>query len=200
MIAGGSADGDSNRARKSWSKKEIMGVEAKKPDSCPIITFGPEDLEGVCFCHNDAQIIQAWVVNYDIKRVFVDSGSSVNVIFQEAFEQMDLQGCETTPVKTALYGFAGHTVQPRGEIWLPVTLGSEGLRKTVMTLFTIVEAPSSYNILLGRPALNAFMVVASAYHHKIKFPVGDKVGEVQGDQPSSRRCYADTVRVDTKRA
>ncbi|XP_073136825.1 uncharacterized protein [Henckelia pumila] len=198
MISGGSTDGDSNRARKSWSKRKVLGIEARRPDPCPVITFGPEDLEGVCLPHNDALLIRAQVTNYDIRRVFVDSGSSVNVIFQDAFEQMDLRGCEVNPVKTSLYGFAGHTIRPKGEVRLPITLGSGDTKKTVMALFTVVEAPSSYNIILGRPALNAFRAVASAYHQKIKFPVGDRVGEVKGDQHSSRWCYADTIRVDNK--
>ncbi|XP_073153246.1 uncharacterized protein [Henckelia pumila] len=200
MISGGSKDGDSNRARKSWSKREVLGLEARKPDSYPVITFEPGDLEGVCFPHNDAMLIKARVANYDVKRVFVDSGSSVNVIFQEAFQQIDLRGCEVNPVKTALYGFARHTVLPRVEVWLPITLGSGDLRKTVMTFFIVVEAPSSYNIIIRRPALNAFMAVSSAYHKKIKFPVDNEIGEVRGDQPSSRWCYADTLRVDSKRA
>ncbi|XP_073124204.1 uncharacterized protein [Henckelia pumila] len=44
------------------------------------------------------------------------------------------------------------------------------------------------------------MTFASAYHQKIKFPVGNQVGEIRGEQPSSRRCYANTIRVDNKRA
>ncbi|XP_073119830.1 uncharacterized protein [Henckelia pumila] len=200
MTSGGSTDGDSNRARKSWSKREVLGIEARRPDPCPVVTFGPEDLEGVCLPHNDALLIRAQVANYDIRRVFVDSGSSVNVIFQDAFEQMDLRGCEVNPVKKSLYGFAGHIIRPKGEVRLPITLGSGDIKKTVMALFTVVEAPSSYNIILGRPALNAFRAVSFAYHQKIKFPVGDRVGEVKGDQHSSRRCYADTIRVDNKRA
>ncbi|XP_073133360.1 uncharacterized protein [Henckelia pumila] len=200
MISGGSTDGDSNRARKSWSKREVLGIEARRPDPCPVITFGPEDLEGVCLPHNDALLIRAQVANYDIRRVFVDSGSYVNVIFQDAFEQMDLRGCEVNPVKTFLYGFAGHTIRPKGEVRLPIMLGSGDTKKTVMALFTVVEAPSSYNIILGRLALNSFRAVAFAYHQKIKFSVGDRVGEVKGDQHSSRRCYADTIWVDNKRA
>ncbi|XP_073121038.1 uncharacterized protein [Henckelia pumila] len=104
MISGGSTDGDSNRARKSWSNREVLGLEARKVTSCPVISFGPEDLKDVITPHNDALLIQARVANYDIRRVFIDSGSSVNVIFQEAFEQMDLLGCEVNMVKTSLYG------------------------------------------------------------------------------------------------
>ncbi|XP_073130434.1 uncharacterized protein [Henckelia pumila] len=96
MISRGSTDGDSNRARKSWSKREVLGIEARRPDPCPVITFGPEDLERVCLPHNDALLIRAQVANYDIRRVFVDSGSSVNVIFQDAFEQMDLRDVRLT--------------------------------------------------------------------------------------------------------
>ncbi|XP_073129702.1 uncharacterized protein [Henckelia pumila] len=121
MISGGSTDGDSNRARKSWSKREVLGIEARRPDPCPVVTFGPKDLEGVCLLHNDALLIRAQVANYDIRRVFVDSGSSVNVIFQDAFEQMDLRGCEVNPVKTSLYGFVGHTIRPKGEVRMPIT-------------------------------------------------------------------------------
>ncbi|XP_073137058.1 uncharacterized protein [Henckelia pumila] len=116
MISGGSTDEDSNRAQKSWSKREIMGVETRRLDPCPVITFGPGDLEEVCLPHNDALLIRARVANYDVRRVFVDFESSVNVIFQEAFEQMELQGCEINPVKMSLYGFAGHTIRPRGEV------------------------------------------------------------------------------------
>ncbi|XP_073138218.1 uncharacterized protein [Henckelia pumila] len=69
-----------------------------------------------------------------------------------------------------------------------------------MTRFTLVKTPSSYNVILGRPAMNSFKAVASAYHQKIKFPVGYKVREVRGDQPFSRKCYAETVKIDYKRA
>lgn len=66
-----------------------------------------------------------------------------------------------------------------------------------MTSFTVVEAPSSYNIILERPTMSALRVVASTYHQKIKFSVGNRVGEVQ--EPSSQKCYAETVRVQIKK-
>ncbi|XP_073061690.1 LOW QUALITY PROTEIN: uncharacterized protein [Primulina eburnea] len=200
MISGGSTDGDSNRARKAHSRHESFGVENTVRGEGPVISFSPRDLQGVSLPHNDALVIQAKVANYDIRRVFVDSGSSVNVIFQEALDQMNLEDYRLQPVETALFGFAGHTVYPRGEITLPLTIGAEELRKTVMTVFTVVSAPTSYNIILGRPAMNALRAVASAYHQKLKFPVGNRIGEVKGDQPSSRKCYAETVKVENKRA
>ncbi|XP_075499718.1 uncharacterized protein LOC142538238 [Primulina tabacum] len=198
MILGGSTDGDSNRARKGRSRRECLEVEGERRNEA-IISFGPEDLRGVNLPHNDALVIQARVANYDILRVFVDSGRSVNVIFKDVFVQMDLQGYHLEAVETAFFGFAGHMVYPEGEIMLPLTLGSQDLKRTVMTSFTVVDSPSSYNIILGRPAMNELRAVASTYHQKIKFPVGARVGEVRGDQPSSRKCYVEAVRADQSR-
>ncbi|XP_073064069.1 uncharacterized protein [Primulina eburnea] len=199
MISGGSTDGDSNRARKARSRRECLEVYGKRRDE-PLISFGPEDLRGVSLPHNDALVIQARVANYDVLRVFVDNGSSVNVIFKEALVQMDQQEYHLDAVETAFFGFAGHAVYPEGEITLPLNLGTGDLRKTVMTAFTVVDSPSSYNIILGRPAMNEMKALASTYYQKIKFPVREQVGEVKGDQPSSRRCYGETLRIDKKKA
>ncbi|XP_073286801.1 uncharacterized protein [Primulina huaijiensis] len=199
MISRGSSDGDSNRARKARGRRMCLEVGEKRKNE-PIISFGPKDLEGVSLPHNDALVIQARVANYDVLRVFVDNGSSVNVIFKEALVQMGLQEYQLETVETSLFGFAGHAVYPDGEITLPLTLGTGDLRKTVMTIFNVVDAPSSYNIILGRPAMNEMRAVASTYHQKIKFPIRGQVGEVRGNQPSSRKCYGETVRVDQKGA
>ncbi|XP_073025126.1 uncharacterized protein [Primulina eburnea] len=199
MISRGSTDGDSNRARKARSRRECLVVDGRRRDE-PVISFGPEDLRGVSLPHNDTLVIQARVANYDVLRVFVDNGSSVNVIFKEALVQMDLHEYQLEAVETALFGFAGHAVYPEGEIALPLTLGTGDLMNIVMIVFTVMDAPSSYNIILGRPAMNEMRAVASPYHQKIKFPVRGQVGEVKGDQPSSRRCYGETVRIDQKKA
>ncbi|XP_075492610.1 uncharacterized protein LOC142530680 [Primulina tabacum] len=199
MISGGSTDGDSNRARKARGRRVCLEVDGKKQNET-IISFGPEDLRGVSLSHNDALVIQARVANYDVLRVFVDNGSSVNVIFKEALVQMYLHEYQLEAVEIALFGFASHAVYPEGEITLPLTLGSGDLRKTFMTVFTVVDAPSSYNLIFGRPAMNEMRAVAFTYHQTIKFPIRGQVGEVKGDQPSSRKCYCETVRVDQKKA
>ena len=60
--------------------------------------------------------------------------------------------------------------------------------------FLIVDAPSDYNILLGKPSLNAIRVVSSAYHMVIKFPTANGVGMVRGDQHVARECYSSSMK------
>ncbi|XP_073024249.1 uncharacterized protein [Primulina eburnea] len=98
------------------------------------------------------------------------SGGSINVIFKEALVQMDLHEYQLEAVETAMFGFVGHAVYPEGEITLPLTLGTRDLRKTVMTIFTMVDVPYSYNIIFGRLATNEMRAIASTYHQKIKYP------------------------------
>ncbi|KAF3455858.1 hypothetical protein FNV43_RR00500 [Rhamnella rubrinervis] len=53
----------------------------------------------------------------------------------------------------------------------------------------VVDAPSAYNMILGRPWLHSMQAVPSTYHQKIKFPSGEKVEELLGDQSAARLCY-----------
>ena len=60
--------------------------------------------------------------------------------------------------------------------------------------FLIVDGPSAYNMLLGRPSLNAIKAIPSAYHMMIKFPTVSGVGMVRGDQRVARECYSASMK------
>ncbi|CAA0810854.1 Unknown protein, partial [Striga hermonthica] len=195
MISGGPTDGDSNNARREHAqavkrKREEVGITAHMP----VISFKEKDVEGVVLPHNDALVITAEVAGFNVKRVFIDTGSSVDVMFYDCFSQINKElNMELKPVATALYGFNGGEVMPLGEVSLPVALGSGVTRNVRMVRFVVVGAESSYNIIMGRTSLNAFQAVVSTYHMTIKYPVGENVGEIAGDQLTSRSCYQTTV-------
>ncbi|KAL0408272.1 UNVERIFIED_CONTAM: hypothetical protein Sradi_1761600 [Sesamum radiatum] len=96
---------------------------------------------------NDALVITALLANYEIERVFIDSGSSAAILFGEAYDQMQLGDVPLEAVNTSLYGFAGEVVHPKGMILLPLTLGTSHLRKTYLLKFLVVDIPSAYNWL-----------------------------------------------------
>ena len=78
---------------------------------------------------------------------------------------------------------------PLGSIQLVLTLGDPPCQATMTVRFLIVDAPSTYNILLGRPSLNAMRAIPSSYHMAIKFPTANGVGMVRGDQRIAKECY-----------
>ncbi|XP_075521096.1 uncharacterized protein LOC142554295 [Primulina tabacum] len=202
MISGGAIDGDSGRARKAHGRR-LENFEISRSANLPhdpAISFGPEDVRGIVAPHNDALVVTTTVANYDVARIFIDNGSSVNILFKSTLDQMKVEGFEFEPISTPLYGFAGHAILPLGQIVLPLSLGHEPRRVTKMTTFTVVDTPSAYNGILGRPALKDFRAVASTYHQKLKFPVGREVGVLCGDQKVARRCYEGIVKEEGKRA
>lgn len=85
MIAGSATDGDSNLVRKAHGMQfEVYGIRTEVQRGS-VISFGSEDLSGMIVPPTNALMIQAAIVNYVVARVFVDTGSSINIIFKDAF-------------------------------------------------------------------------------------------------------------------
>ncbi|KAL0405653.1 UNVERIFIED_CONTAM: hypothetical protein Slati_3879200 [Sesamum latifolium] len=179
------------------SLKEVIKVEAM--EDTPLIQFGRAKRSGPRTSHNDALVITAVLADYEVGRIFIDSGSSADILFGEAYDQMQLGDVSLEKLNTLLHGFAGEVVHSRGMISLPLTMGAGTTRKTCMLKFLVVDVPSAYNVIFGRPTLTAFQAVISIYHMKIKFPTPGGVGEVQSDHLQSRKCNVEAVRKGQKR-
>ena len=58
----------------------------------------------------------------------------------------------------------------------------------------MVEAPSTYNIILGRPTFNQAKAVVLTYNLVIKFPTPQGTGILMGDQATTQSCYVTFLR------
>ena len=200
VISGGFAGGgESSSARKAHLRSirsvEIGEIQAvsKFPRLDTSITFSDSDLEGCQHPHDDPLVLRAVVANKTVHRVLVDNGSSADIIFASAFDKMGIRREKLEPVNTHLRGFSGEKVLPLGSIQLVLTLGEPPCQATTTARFLIVDAPSAYNMLLGRRSLNAIKAIPSTYHMMIKFPTESGVGMVRGDQRVARECYSASV-------
>ena len=72
---------------------------------------------------------------------------------------------------------------------LTVTVGTQPRQLTRQLDFLVVDCPSSYNAIIGRPTLNRWKAATSINCLKVKFPIDNRVGEVRGDQILARECY-----------
>ena len=201
MISGGFAGGgESSSTRKAHLSRirsadmgEIQAV-SKLPRIDTTITFSDSDLEGCQHPHDDPLVVRAIVANTTVHRVLVDNGSSADIIFASAFDKMGIGREKLDPVSTHLQGFSGQKVLPLCSIQLVLTLGEPPCQATTTARFLIVDAPSAYNMLLGRPSLNAIKAIPSAYHMIIKFPTVNGVRTVRGDQLVARECYTASMK------
>ena len=119
----------------------------------------------------------------------MDNGSSVDIIYLPAFQQLKLDPGRLRPFDSPLVNFSGDRVYPKGRVTLTVTVGTYLKQLTRQLDFLVVDCPSSYDVIIGRPTLNCWKSATSTYCLKVKFPIENGVGEVKGDQVLARECY-----------
>jgi len=89
-------------------------------------------------------------------------------------------------------------VEVCGHIELKMTFTDDTTSCTANIRYLVVNAPSAYNILLGRPALNRIGAIASTRHMKMKLPsLEGIVITIKCDQKEAKKCYENSLK--TKR-
>ena len=91
---------------------------AKKIAS-PILGFSDEDKVETIQSHDDALVVMLRVGGYDVRRVLIDQGSIVEVIYPDLYKGLNLKPEDLTD-DSPLVSFEGKIVTPRGQIRLPI--------------------------------------------------------------------------------
>ncbi|XP_050243797.1 uncharacterized protein LOC126692285 [Quercus robur] len=127
------------------------------------MSFNEGDARGVKQPHNDPLVITLNIKGFNTKRILVDNSSSADIIYLPTFQQLKLD-------PRRLHSFNS-----------PFVSFSED-RLTRQLDFLVVDCPSSYNVIIGRPTLNKWKAATSTYCLKVKFTTDNGVDEVKGDQ------------------
>ena len=110
------------------------------------------------------------VANNNIHRILVDNGIFEDILYFQAFERMGLKVSNLKPLPNPVYGFTGDTVIPLRVISLPMTLGEYPKQSCVIADFLVINKPSAFNAVLGRPSLRELRAITSIHHLLMKFP------------------------------
>ena len=153
------------------------------------IVFSERNGRGIRQPHDDPLVIMLKVEEFNIHRELIDNGSSMDIIYLPAFQQMKQDKKRIRPFTLPLGSFTGDRIVPRGIVTLTVNAGTYLAQVTKNIDFLIIDCPSTYNIILGRPALNRLRIATSTYYLKVKFPTAHGVGEIRGDQVLAKECY-----------
>jgi len=199
-ISGGFQGGGCTASQ--WKKyvREVMAVEVQEVDQTPDVdlVFTKANRQDVIPHDNDPIVISLVTLRRRVHRVLVDQGSSVDVMFWLTFNKLQLSPDQLRPYTGCLYGFARDQVEVLGHIELKTTFTDGTTSRTANIMYLVVNAPSTYNILLGRPSLNRIGAIASTRHMKMKMPsLEGIVITIKSDQKEAKRCYENSLK--TKR-
>ena len=193
MIAGGPFTRESFRSLKKACQRQANSVHMIPPFKQrwmdQDMSFNETDARGVKQPHNDPLVIMLNIEGFNTKRILTDNGSSADIIYLPAFQQLKLDPRRLRPFESPLVSFSGNRVYPKGIVTLTITVGTHLRQLTRQLDFLVVDYPSSYNVIIRRPTLNRWKAATSTYCLKVKFPTDNGVGEVKGDQILARECY-----------
>ena len=95
MIVRGGSTGQLSRSRKTYLKVmqnvQLSGRSSKtRTTDEQSITFTNEDATRIHHPHDYVIVITFLIADYTTRRVLVDNGSSANILYYPAFQQMNL--------------------------------------------------------------------------------------------------------------
>nr|XP_023884814.1 uncharacterized protein LOC111997007 [Quercus suber] len=164
-------------------------LKRAKASILPVLRFSDEEKIGTIQPHDDALVITLELGGYDVKRVMVDQGNAAEIMYPDLYKGLNLKLDDLTLYNSPLVSFEGRVVIPKGQIRLPMQIGTE----VVEVDFIIIDAYSPYTAIVTRPWLHTLGAVSSTLHQKIKYPSEGQVNEILGDQSMARQCLVAAI-------
>ncbi|XP_050281290.1 uncharacterized protein LOC126722184 [Quercus robur] len=133
-------------ARLSTEDSDRESKRSKKGNSS-VLGFSDEGKIGTIQPHDDALVVTLRIGGFDVKRVLVDQGSVVEVMYPDLYKRLNLKPDDLMVYDSPLVSFEGKTATPKGQIKLPIQTKSE----VVEVDFIMVNAYSPYTAIVAKP-------------------------------------------------
>ncbi|XP_074374340.1 uncharacterized protein LOC141714737 [Apium graveolens] len=159
IFRGYGARGMSNNSHKSYAR-EVCNVNPQcpkryKPSPSLVLSFSDEDYaSNIIRGHQDALVITAKIGTNTVKKILVDNGSSVDILYYHALARMDTGDRNLENTHSPLYGFICNEVKVVGTIGMPVLFDTMPCQVWKIVKFHVISANSSHNAILGRTTIS----------------------------------------------
>ncbi|XP_075655046.1 uncharacterized protein LOC142625244 [Castanea sativa] len=129
IVGGGAMIGSSRKVRKTYLQMvqnvQLTGHPHKLSRMDELeISFTEEDARQIHHPYDDVLVINLTIADFNTRRVLVDNGSSTDILYYPAFQQMRINKERLTPADAPLVGFGKTKVMPARSITLPVIIGT----------------------------------------------------------------------------
>jgi hypothetical protein len=138
---------------------------------------------------NAPLVLKAQIGTYDVDRVFMDAGSRINLIYAKNLRAMHISLEFLKPTNYSFHGIVlGSANYPLGRIALNVCFGNRQNYRREKLDFEVMNWPSQYHTILGRPVFSRFMAVPHYTYLVLKMPGPNGIITVKGSFELSDLC------------
>ncbi|KAJ6796987.1 Uncharacterized protein M6B38_221260 [Iris pallida] len=131
----------------------------------PNIIFTPQDMFIKTNLHDRPLYYTGYIGDVKVDRMHINPGSSISIIPKSLLHHLRIPMHRLTPTSTAISGFNSGRSYPIGKIRLKYQIGD---LQSEVTCY-VIDADTSYNILLGCPWIHDYMIVPSTLHQYFKY-------------------------------
>ena len=126
MINGGPTTGGSFKSLKKSQQRQVNSIHMIPPTKhrrreVTGMVFSEEDARGVKQPHDDPLVVMLMIEGFNTRRILVDNGSSADIIYLSAFQQLKVNPSRLHPFESHLINFSRDKVYPKGIVILMVT-------------------------------------------------------------------------------
>jgi hypothetical protein len=119
----------------------------------------------------------------------MDTGSGINLIYAKMLRAMRISLEFLKPIDCSFHGIiSGSTNYPLGRIALDVCFGNRQNNRKEKLDFEVMNWPSQYHVILGRPAFSHFMAIPHYTYMVLKMPGPNRIITVKGSFELSDMC------------
>jgi len=198
-ISGGFSGKESLLAIKQHWRSIRTVNHVLKTRTLPPMLCTDEDFQEIDPDHDDPMVITMEIVEYAVMKTLVDQGSSVDILFWDTFKRLHLREEDRVPFREQIIGFSGERVSTKGYVDLITTCGRGSKIKKIKIRYLVVDASTSYNVLLGRSSLNKLGAIVSTPHLAMKFLIEKgEITTIYVNQKDARECYATGLKMNLK--
>jgi hypothetical protein len=138
---------------------------------------------------NAPLVLKAQIGKYDVERIFMDAGSGINLIYTKTLRAMHISLEFLKPTDCSFHGIVpGSANYPLGRISLNVCFGNRQNYRREKLDFEVMDWPSQYHAILGRPAFSRFTIVPHYTYLVLKMPGPRGIITVKGSSELSDLC------------
>jgi hypothetical protein len=136
-----------------------------------------------------ALVVSPRIDGYDFSKCLMDGGASLNIMYLETLERMNLTKEQLKHSNTEFHGVVpGKKANSLGSITLPVAFGDVHNFREEKITFEVVPFKSSYHVIFGRPTYHKFHARACYIYNKLKIPGPKGMITVSGDYKKAHEC------------